>query len=97
MGPRNAYKDMLDNVVNLITCVSMNHQNQLEQMENGAMFATTCCCTLSSSLSTAWSSSSSASSSANGSRVCAIFQLFPSKEPQVLPSVLDMWSMNVLQ
>jgi hypothetical protein len=33
MGPRNAYKDMLDNVVSPITCVSMNHQNQLEQME----------------------------------------------------------------
>jgi hypothetical protein len=31
----NAYKDMLDNVVNLITCVSMHHQNQLEQMVNG--------------------------------------------------------------
>jgi hypothetical protein len=40
MGPRNAYKDMLDNVVSLITCVSMNHQNQLEQMANEAMFAT---------------------------------------------------------
>jgi hypothetical protein len=40
MGPRNAYKDMLDNVVSPITCVSMNHQNQLEQMANGAMFAT---------------------------------------------------------
>jgi hypothetical protein len=40
MGPRNAYKDMLDNEVSLITCVSMNHQNQLEQMANGAMFAT---------------------------------------------------------
>jgi hypothetical protein len=40
MGPRNAYKDMLDNVVSPITCVSMNHQNQLEQMENGVMFAT---------------------------------------------------------
>jgi hypothetical protein len=39
-GPRNAYKDMLDNVVSPITCVSMNHQNQLEQMANGAMFAT---------------------------------------------------------
>jgi hypothetical protein len=38
MGPRNAYKDMLDNVGSLITCVSMNHQNQLEQMANGAMF-----------------------------------------------------------
>jgi hypothetical protein len=36
----NAYKDMLDNVVSPITSVSMNHQNQLEQMENGAMFAT---------------------------------------------------------
>jgi hypothetical protein len=40
MGPRNAYKYMLDNVVSPITCVSMNHQNQLEQMANGAMFAT---------------------------------------------------------
>jgi hypothetical protein len=40
MGPRNAYKDMLDNVVSSITCVSMNHQNQLEQMANGAMFTT---------------------------------------------------------
>jgi hypothetical protein len=40
MGPRNAYKNMLDNVVSLIACVGMNHQNQLEQMENGAMFAT---------------------------------------------------------
>jgi hypothetical protein len=40
MGPRNAYKDMLDNVVSPITCVSMNHQNQLEQMAKGAMFAT---------------------------------------------------------
>jgi hypothetical protein len=40
VGPRNAYKDMLDNVVSLIACVSMNHQNQLEQMTNGAMFAT---------------------------------------------------------
>jgi hypothetical protein len=40
MGPRNAYKDMLDNVVSLITCVSMNHQNHLEQMAKGAMFAT---------------------------------------------------------
>jgi hypothetical protein len=41
MGPRNAYKDMLNNVVSPITCFSMNHQNQLEQMANGAMFATT--------------------------------------------------------
>jgi hypothetical protein len=40
MGPMNAYRDMLDNVVSPITCVSMNHQIQLEQMENGAMFAT---------------------------------------------------------
>jgi hypothetical protein len=39
MGPRSAYKDMLDNVVSPITCVSMNHQNQLEKMANGAMFA----------------------------------------------------------
>jgi hypothetical protein len=31
---------MLDNVVSPINCVSMNHQNQLEQMENGAIFAT---------------------------------------------------------
>jgi hypothetical protein len=40
MGPKNAFKDMLDNVVSPITCVSMNHQNQLEQMSNGAMFTT---------------------------------------------------------
>jgi hypothetical protein len=40
MRPMNAYKDMLDNVVSPITCVSMNHQNQLEQMANGTMFAT---------------------------------------------------------
>jgi hypothetical protein len=40
MRPMNAYNDMLDNVVSPITCVSMNHQNQLEQMVNGAMFAT---------------------------------------------------------
>jgi hypothetical protein len=40
MGPVNAYKDMLDNVVSPITRVSMNHQNQLEQMANGAMFTT---------------------------------------------------------
>jgi hypothetical protein len=40
MGPRNAYKDMLDNVVSPITCFSMNHQNQLKQMTNRAMFAT---------------------------------------------------------
>jgi hypothetical protein len=31
-------KNMLDNVVSLITCVSINHQNQLEQMLNGVMF-----------------------------------------------------------
>jgi hypothetical protein len=40
MRPMNAYKDMLDIVVSPITCVSMNHQNQLEQMANGAMLAT---------------------------------------------------------
>jgi hypothetical protein len=40
IGPRNSYKDMLDNVVSPITCVVMNHQNQLEKMANGAMFAT---------------------------------------------------------
>jgi hypothetical protein len=40
MGPRNAYKDMLDNVVSPIAGVSMNHQNQLEQMANEAKFAT---------------------------------------------------------
>jgi hypothetical protein len=39
-GTYDAYKDMLDNVVSPITCLSMNHQNQLEQMANGAMFAT---------------------------------------------------------
>jgi hypothetical protein len=33
---------MLDNVVSPIACVSMNLQNQLEQMANGAMFATIC-------------------------------------------------------
>jgi hypothetical protein len=31
---------MLDNVVSTITCVSMNHQNQLEQMAKEAMFTT---------------------------------------------------------
>jgi hypothetical protein len=35
MGPRNAYNDILDNVVSLIAGVVMNHQNQLEQMANG--------------------------------------------------------------
>jgi hypothetical protein len=40
MGPRNAYTNMLDNMVSPITCASMNHQNQLEQMANEAMFAT---------------------------------------------------------
>jgi hypothetical protein len=40
MGPRNAYKDMLDKVVRPIACVSMNHQNQLEQMANWVMFST---------------------------------------------------------
>jgi hypothetical protein len=40
MGPINAYKDMLNKVVSLIAYVNMNHQNQLEQMANGAMFAT---------------------------------------------------------
>jgi hypothetical protein len=39
MGPSNAYKYMLENVASPITCVSMNHQNQLEQMANGVMFA----------------------------------------------------------
>jgi hypothetical protein len=43
MRPRNAYKDMLDNVVSPITCVSMNHQNQLEQMAEMAIFATLTC------------------------------------------------------
>jgi hypothetical protein len=42
MRPMNAYKDTLDNVVSPITCVSMNHQNQLEQMANGAMLRTMC-------------------------------------------------------
>jgi hypothetical protein len=40
MGPRNAYKDMLDKVVSPIACINMNHQNQLEQMANEAMFTT---------------------------------------------------------
>jgi hypothetical protein len=44
MGPRNAYKYMLDKVVSAIACVNMNHQNQLEQMANAAMFATLLYC-----------------------------------------------------
>jgi hypothetical protein len=40
MRPRYVYKDMLDDLVRPTTCVSMNHQNQLEQMANGSMFAT---------------------------------------------------------
>jgi hypothetical protein len=40
MGPRNADKDILDNVVSPIACVSINHQNQLEQMANGAILDT---------------------------------------------------------
>jgi hypothetical protein len=36
LTPRNAYTNMLDNMVSPITCVSMNHQNQLEQMANEA-------------------------------------------------------------
>jgi hypothetical protein len=40
MGPRNAYKDMLNKVVSPIACVNTNHQNRLEQMANGVMFAT---------------------------------------------------------
>jgi hypothetical protein len=47
MGPRNAYKDMLDIEVSLIACVNMNHQNQLEQIANGAMFATLSLCWIS--------------------------------------------------
>jgi hypothetical protein len=42
MGSRYVYKDMLDNIVSLIVCVSMIHQNQLQQMANGVMFATIC-------------------------------------------------------
>jgi hypothetical protein len=42
MRPRDAYKDMSDNVVSPITFVTMNHQNQLEQMANRVMFATIC-------------------------------------------------------
>jgi hypothetical protein len=30
---------MLDNMVSPITCVSMNHQNQLEQIANVVIFA----------------------------------------------------------
>jgi hypothetical protein len=45
MGARNAYKHTLDNVASPITCLSMNHQNQLEQMAKGAMFATRGCIT----------------------------------------------------
>jgi hypothetical protein len=43
MGPRYVYKDMLDHLFSPIACVGMNHQNQLKQMENGAMFATGRC------------------------------------------------------
>jgi hypothetical protein len=43
LGSRNVYKNMLNNMVSLITCVSMNHQNQLEQMANEVMFATITC------------------------------------------------------
>jgi hypothetical protein len=37
MGHR---KDILENVVSHIACVSMDHQNRLEQIANEAMFAT---------------------------------------------------------
>jgi hypothetical protein len=40
MGPRNAYKDMLDNTVSPIDHVVINHQIKLEQMAYQAMFAT---------------------------------------------------------
>jgi hypothetical protein len=40
MGPRNPYKDMLENVISPIACVSMNRQNKLKQMANETMFAT---------------------------------------------------------
>jgi hypothetical protein len=36
MELKNAYKGMLDNTVSPIACVSMNHQNQLEQMTMGS-------------------------------------------------------------
>jgi hypothetical protein len=58
MGPRKAYKDKLDNVVSPIACVSMNHQNQLEQMANGA-------CSLQGSAQ-AWALARSDSSSGSG-------------------------------
>jgi hypothetical protein len=35
MRPRYVYKDMLDKVISTIACVSMNHQNQLEQRHMG--------------------------------------------------------------
>jgi hypothetical protein len=33
MWPRYVYKDVLDNTAIPITCVSMNHENQLEQLK----------------------------------------------------------------
>jgi hypothetical protein len=40
MGPRNAYKDMLNNMVSLIDHVVINHQNQTQTNGIEAMFAT---------------------------------------------------------
>jgi hypothetical protein len=36
MGPRNAYKDMLDKVVSPITCVNMNHQINSNKWQMGS-------------------------------------------------------------
>jgi hypothetical protein len=41
MGPRNAYKDMLNNMVSPIDHVVINHQIKLEEMTYEAMFAKT--------------------------------------------------------
>jgi hypothetical protein len=40
MGLRYVYNDMLNNVVNLIACVSMNYQNPHKQIAKGVMFHT---------------------------------------------------------
>jgi hypothetical protein len=42
MRPRNTCKDMLNNMINLIDHVVMNHQNYTRTFDNKAIFATTC-------------------------------------------------------
>jgi hypothetical protein len=83
MGLRNAYKDMLDKVVSTITCVSMNHQNQLEQMTNGVMFATTGSCSSSSSVTSPSSPSPHTCGHWAGQRGCQV-------EPAPAPGWLEL-------